>query len=251
MKIKIKSKRIRSRFLYGDLLENNKTNTLVVFLSGFSGSGGMPLFKNASMYFYKKGFSTLRFNFCNDNESISRKDAVKPGEMKLAIYPAELKTIFDTLGKKYLKIILVGHSFGAVVSVLFLAKYKKYRKNIELILWEPSLLPWKREWMEEDFYFDKEKILYRSRYSKEIMNKAFYNECINIKSTAVTFRSLGMKAFIAATTKIGRKNAREYFSKLSNKKGSELVFIDKAGHSFEEKKHQKELFDETAKWIFG
>ena len=39
-----------------DLLENKKTTTLAVFLSGFSGSKELPLFKSASLEFFKNGF---------------------------------------------------------------------------------------------------------------------------------------------------------------------------------------------------
>ena len=249
MKIKIKSKKIKNRFIYGDLLANKKAKSIVIFLSGFSGSGEMPLLKNASKYFFRRGFSTIGFNFCNDNDGVQRKDAVKPEEMTLAIYPAELKAVIDALGKKYSKIVLVGHSFGAIASILFLAKYKKYRKDAEIILWEPSFLPWKREWMKEDFYFDKESELYHTKYSKEKINRTFYNECIKTKSTTGIFKSLEKRVCIVATTKIGKKNAKEYFLGLHNKKDSKLVFINGAGHSFESKKHQKKLFNETISFL--
>ncbi|MEK7147968.1 MAG: alpha/beta fold hydrolase [Patescibacteria group bacterium] len=249
MKIKIRSKKIKDKFIYGDLLENKKAQSIVIFLSGFSGSGDSTLFKKSSKFFFKNGFSTIRFNVCNDNESRKQKDAIKPEEITLSIYREELKSIIDVFGKKYSRIILIGHSFGAVVSILFLAKYKKYRKSTELILWEPTLLPWKKKWMQEDFYFDKKKKLYLAKHSNEVMNRTFYNECINIKNTALVFKLLNKRICILAGTNIGKKNAKEYFSKIRNKGDSKILMMSGGGHSFEGENHRNKLFNETVRFL--
>ncbi len=250
MKVKIKSKKIKNRFIYGELLENKKSNFLAIFLSGFSGSKELPLFKQSSRFFFKKGYSVLRFNFCNDSDDKKQMtSAIKLEEMNFSIYTEELKNILDTLGKNYSHFLMVGHSFGAAIFVTFLSKYKKYRKNSELVLWDPSLLPWKRKWMEEDFSFDKNKNLYRSKRSKEFMNKTFYNECINIKNTVGIFRALNKESLIVAATKIGKKNAGKYLQKQHNKKGSKMIIIDGASHSFGEKRHQIKLFNETFEFL--
>ena len=231
-------------------MENKKADSLAVFLSGLSGGKESPLLKEASKFFYENGFSTLRLNFCNDNDDKKQlAQAIKPEEMKFSVYTGELKNILDTLGKKYSRLVLVGHSFGAVIFVSFLSKYKKYLKRAKLVLWEPSLLPWKRKWMEEDFNFDKSDNLYRAKRSGELINKTFYNELINAKNTAEIFRSLNKEAVIIATTKIGRRHARKYFSKIRDKKTLKLAFIAGAGHSFGKKKHQAELFNKTLRFL--
>lgn len=143
MEIKIKSKKLPGKFIYGDLLENKKTTTLVVLLSGLSGNDARSLTQNASAMFFKNGFSTFRFNFCNDDKVENRKmNALEIEQMSFAVYVAELKNIIDAIGKKYSTIVLVGHSFGAPVSVVFLSKHPKYVTKIKIVLWDPSLLPW-------------------------------------------------------------------------------------------------------------
>ncbi len=103
--------------------------------------------------------------------------------------------------------------------------------------------------MEKDFFFDKSKNLYRDKRSKEFMSKTFYNELIRAKDATEIFKSLNKGALITATTKIGRRNAREYFSKIHNKKASKLAFISGADHSFNKKKHGTELFEKTLKFL--
>jgi len=77
MKIKILSKKLKGKFIYGDSVENKKADTIIVLMSGFSGSKDLPLFKTVSSEFFKKGFSTLRFNFCNDiDDKYKKTDAL-------------------------------------------------------------------------------------------------------------------------------------------------------------------------------
>ncbi|MBI5817155.1 MAG: hypothetical protein HZB09_01890 [Candidatus Yonathbacteria bacterium] len=250
MKIKIKSKKLKGKFIYGNSTENKKTATLVVFMSGLSGGMGFPLFKNASVKFLKNGFSAVEFNFCNDSSNKRQKiNAPTLEQMSFSVYTAELKNILDSYGKKYSKIVLIGHSFGAIISILFLSKYKKYVKNTELVLWDPSLLPWKKEWMEQDFVFDAKKRLYIGKNGKEVMNKLFYKECINIKNTANILQSLNKKVCIATAENGAHKDAKKYFLKIHNKKSSRFIIIKKTGHLFTEKIAQKELFKETIDFL--
>ena len=250
MEIKIKSKSKKGRHIYGILSRNKKATTLVVFLSGFSGSKELPLFKKASKEFLHNNFSTLRLNFCRDHDDKYQKNGtLKPEDLSLSVYISELKNIIDTLGKDYLNIILVGHSFGAVISILFLDKYKKYRKNTELILWDPTLLPWKKKTMKTDFLFNPKRGLYYGRKTKEIMNKVFYKECLSIKNTAITLRALNKGVCIIAAEHGGGQDARKYFLKINDRKNSKLFIIKNTGHCFESKKAQKELFDRTIKFL--
>lgn len=250
MKIKIKSKKLKRKFIYGDFFENKNATTLVVFLSGFSGGMGFSLFKNASVDFFKSGFSTMELNFCNDiNDKHQKIDSPKLEDMNFSIYSAELKNVIDSLCKKYSKIVLIGHSFGAVISILFLSKYKKYAKNTELILWDPSLLPWKKEWMEQDFMFDAKKRLYVGKNGREVMNKLFYKECINIKNTANILQSLKKKVCIITAKNGAHKDAEKYFSKIRRIRNSKLIIIKNTGHLFTEKHAQKKLFKKTIDFL--
>ncbi len=249
MKFKIKSKKIKNRFIYGDLLENKKAKNLIIFMSGFSGSREYPLFKASSKFFFNKDFSVITFNFCNEGNGSGQKDVIRPEEMKFPIYKEELKNVIDSFGKRYSRLILVGHSFGAVVSILFLNKYRKYLENAELILWEPSLLPWKKEWMKADFYLDKNKKIYHAKHSEEVMNRNFYQECIKIENTAKTFRSLRKAACIIAVKNFAEKNAKKYFTKIANKNKSKFLIMRGTEHSFKGKKYQTKLFNETLNFL--
>ena len=247
MKIQLKSKRIKNKFIYGELLKNN-SKSMVLFLSGFSGGMESPLFKEATKIFFKNNYDVLKFNFCNDYEGVKRRKAIKLEEMSISMYSPELKNILDLLTKDYSRIVLVGHSFGAIVSILFLSNYPKYRKNTSLVLWEPALLPWEKSWMEGDFSFLKEDKMYLENISGNKINRRFYEELIGSEDTSNVFRRLKKRALIISATAIGVKNARKYYSKtLSNR--SKLVVIDGADHGFSKRTDKKRLFGETINFL--
>jgi dienelactone hydrolase len=256
MELKIRSKKLKGKYIYADIVEHKDATTLVVFLSGFSGSKELPLFKNASDEFAKNGFSTLRINFCGDEDDKHQNaDAPEILEMSFSVYITELKNVLDLVGKKYFTIVLVGHSFGAPISVMFLNKYKKYALKTTLIIWDPTLLPWKKEWMEEDYSLDSLKKLYIEKDSKnpETINETFYQEFINMKNTAKIFGALNQKTCIIGAEKGIIKNTEEYFSKLTKcaRKSSKLLFIKGANHLFDGKRVQKELFEKTLGFLKG
>ena len=249
METKIKSKTIKNRFIYADYFENKKAKSVVIFLSSFSGSRYLPLFNNSCKFFYMNGFSTVKLNFCNESDDkIQKPKAINFENMSLSVYTTELKNIIDYFDKKYSEVILVGHSFGAIVSILFLDKYKKYRKNTKLVLWEPSLLPWKKKWMEKDFYYNGDEKLYREKRTGEFINKTFYKECVTTDSLKL-FKLLNMKVYIIAVKNLAEKNAKKYFSKIRNKVDSKIFIMQKTGHSFEDIKSQKILFGKTLSFL--
>ena len=250
MKIRIKSNYKKGKYIYGTLLKNRGTKIVAVFLSGLSGSKELPLFKNASREFLRNNIDVIRFNFCKDNDDKHRKtDVLEPEDLSFFVYMTELKNIIDSFSKKYSKIILIGHSFGAVISILFLDKYKIYKNRTELVLWDPSLLPWKKKYMDKDFQFNPKKKVYYVKNNEMVMNETFYKECIGIKNTANILQTLNKRVCIIAAEHGTSKNAKRYFSKIKDKKNSKLFIIKKTGHRFEGKKAQKSLFSETIKFL--
>ncbi|MCR4328928.1 MAG: alpha/beta hydrolase [Candidatus Roizmanbacteria bacterium] len=228
MKIKIQSK---NQPLIAELSEVKNATGLVIFLSGLTGSRDLPLLKTASTYFCKNNLSTLRVNLCT---MATLKD------MTFKIYAERLRDVFVHFDKKYPKIILVGHSFGAIIAIIFLSVYPKYLKKTELIFWDPSLLPWEREWMEEDFSLNKKTGLYRDIHTKEIINKTFYEACIKTDS-AVLSHSLPIKPFVVAAENSADKDAKKYSSK--------VVVLGSTDHCFSDKKAQKRLFEESIDFL--
>ena len=92
MKIKIKSKTKKGKFIYGNFLKNKDAGMTIILLSGFSGSREFLLFKHASDFFLKNGYNTIRFNFCSDPDDSSQKtDALKLEQMSFSVYMKELK----------------------------------------------------------------------------------------------------------------------------------------------------------------
>lgn len=252
MEIKITTKEKAGKFLYGYLGENKEARTLIVFLSGFSGGKEFSLFKEAQDIFLKNNFSVIRLNFCNDvGDSDGKIDALNMQDMDFSLYVSELKNILDSFGEKYSKIVLIGHSFGAVVSILFLDRCKEYREKTELVLWDPTLLPWKKEWMNEDFILNRDEKLYYGKNGREIMNEVFYNECVNTISTADILQSINKKVCIIGAGNGAQKDAAEYFLKVHNdkKEVSRFFVINNAGHLFEDEHARDELFMRTINFL--
>ncbi len=207
--------------------EAKNSQGLVILLSGLTGSKNLPLFKTATAYFLKNNLSVLRLDLCQDKDL---------KQMTLKLYAEKLREVFKNFDKKYPQIILIGHSFGAIMAIVFLNTYKKYLKKTKLILWEPTLLPWKKEWMEEDFVFNEKTGYYHGKQAKEVINKTFYNECVKTDSLKM-LRSLSTEV-----PTIAAKNSADKDSKKYNPKA---VIIDRTDHLFSNKKAQKQLFDQT------
>lgn len=225
MKIKIKS---NNSLITGDLTKTKHSKTVVVFLSGIRGGKDFPLFKTATSYLCKNHINTLRLNLF---------DFLDTKEITLDKYAKKMKDVYSTLESKYSEIILVGHSFGAIISIIFLSKYKK---NIKLILWEPTRLPWRKKWMQEDFYFDKNIQLYIDKHTGEKINDNFYNECIKTNSVK-QFRLLKNKILVIASKGSADKDAQKYTS--------HPIILNNSDHYFNSKRSQKKLFTETLKFI--
>lgn len=249
MEIKIKLKKIGDKNIYGDFLENRGARTLIIFLSGFSGGRESRLFKNSSKWFFRKGFSTFRFNFYDT----SKRDSLKLEEMRLATYLIELKNIIDFFDKKYSNIVLVGHSLGSVISILFLEKYPEYAKNSRLVLWDPSILSQIEQWIKKYFKFNgfNKKYYLKRGAEKIVLSADFYNELLNTKETTDIFRSLNQKACIVGAEKGAKDNADIYYLKLYKKRRNSSVYsiIKKTGHLFGSKLAQKELFGKTIDFL--
>ena len=186
----------------------HRSDTLAVFMSGLDGDMESPLLKKASKEFSKRGYSTIRFNFFTN-------------EMKKFSFKVYLQTLRELLmSLKYQRYVFVGHSFGAIISILFLNKFKSYKNKSELIIWEPSLLPWKKEGLEDDF---------------PGLNKTFTRELTTI-NTAKIFKSLKKKSCLIASSDSSGSYIRKY---------GEAFIIKKGGHLLLDPKVQKQLFAQT------
>jgi len=246
MKLKIKSAFFRDKYIYTDLLENSNSKALIIFMSGFSGSMNLPLFKKAESYFYEAGYSTLRINFCHESEDGKKlPDSLDQEQMSLSVYASELKGVINNL-ISYKNIVLIGHSFGAVISLYFLSKFEKYSKKIKLAMWDQSLLPWSIKDMEKIFTYDDQEKLYKTKDNDLSINSDFYNDFLKTDSIDI-FKNISVDYCLIAAKGSGDKDAKKYFE--ARKLGTELHIIPGTGHMFGNKKAQRELFDRTLAFI--
>ncbi len=246
--MKLKVKLNKDKFVYTEF-EDNSSETLVVLMSGFSGGLYLPLFIQATKFFSKVGLDVLRVNFCIDeDDEIKPEDAFSVENMSFSFYQTTLKNVLDRLSGKYSKIILVGHSFGAIISISFLEKYQEYRNRCEIVFWDQSHLPWDKKEMANDFMFDDNKKLFIEKETNLALDCEFYNELTSFNSLE-TFASLGKNACIIAAENSANIDAQKYWDDISDKKTSVFKVIKNTNHFFEGSKSQQELFDITLDYV--
>lgn len=241
MKIKIKG--TKGEIITGDYLEKDESNTVIVFLSGLTGGRTSRLVSDSSLFFFKNGFSTFSFDFFNPTSK-----SVLQLNFSIYDYLGILKGIINFFNNKYSRIVLVGHSFGAVISILFLNKYRSCL-NMEIILWDPSILSQITNWISGYFKYDTNKRLYYGigGGKRIIANDIFYSSLLDFKDSTYILELLNPKTCIIGAEKGASENAKQYFSKLhgKNKTSSYFSIIKRAGHLFGSKIAQKELFKKT------
>ncbi|OJI08901.1 MAG: hypothetical protein COV08_02710 [Candidatus Vogelbacteria bacterium CG10_big_fil_rev_8_21_14_0_10_49_38] len=248
IKIKIKSKKYPGKFIYGEISEINPEGPLVILTSGLSGSMDLPLFMSTTKEFKAKGVNILKLSFCTDLDEVTKKPkALALKNMSFSVYLAELKNVIDDLhlDLKYKKIFLLGHSFGSIISILFLSKYKK---NYDLILWDQSHLPWDKKEMSRDFVFNPKTNLYREKETDLLINKTFYKELVSTDILKI-FSSLKKNICVIAAEGSAEEDAKKYWQKIKDREKSEFHIIKKANHLFSSKNAQKELFGLTLNFI--
>ncbi len=252
MKLKIRSTKLKDRYIYIDIDKQNKSTTLVVVLSGLSGNDSRSLTKKTCGMFGDRRIDTLRINFCNDDKPKNHKtDALNIEQMSLLVYTSVLKEVLGAMKEKYSHIVFVAHSFSAPVVINFLQKNFKYQKNTTLILWDPSLLPWGRKTMEEVFVFNKEKNLFVQKETSRplTINRIFYKELLGTKNTASILKKINIPVLIIGAEKGAKEDAQAYFVKIQNKRSAVFHVIKKADHLFKEKNIRKELLNRTIAFL--
>ena len=247
MKISIELK--NKKKIFGEFLRCENADEVVVFLTWFSGGGDTSLLISASKKFFLARKSTFRFNFYGTESS-----SLKLKDVDFNLYLLSLKQIVDYFSENNKKIVLVGHSFGAIISILFLKKYPEYKKNTKLVLWDPAILPFTKEMVDNLFIFNKVKKLYcmktgKTNNLKIEINEKMYKDLYMTENTVDVFSSLNIDACIVGAEKGAYKNAEEYFSKTIHKKTAKFFIINKTGHLFGNRLAKKELFSKTIDFL--
>jgi len=112
-------------------LPENKTDSLVILVHGFTGSKEGPggLFINLAEKLVSKNFAVFRFNFRFTSEDFSEfyKMTIK-GEV------SDLKLIINEMSKRFSKIGILAESMGGLISIL------SYDDRVKcLVLWYPAI----------------------------------------------------------------------------------------------------------------
>lgn len=233
--MKIKSVLKNNKYIYTNLIKCKSDERIIIFLSGFSGSTELPLFKKVAARFLSREFSILRVNFCNDeDDTVKRNDALNTKDLSFFLYEQELENIIKRL--KYKKIVIVGHSFGAIIGMLFLKKYPKYKKITQLVFWDPTLLPW------EEKYLPK-KIT-------KIFSKEFISDLTKTDSSAI-FKKINKKTCIISAKNSADTDSKKYAKGIPANISPDLFVIKNTNHFFSSKKAQEQLVEITTDYLNG
>lgn len=233
--------------IYYDLKKSDNSETLVVFLSGFSGSRDFPFLQDMSQMFLGGDYSTLRLNFCTDSEdTVVYPDTLDLSEINFSVYRKELDNLLAYLCFK--KYIFIGHSFGVPVCIDFLSYYPSFLEKSQVVFWEPSLLPWSRDTFFEFFTYDIETGLYVSNDKKEHLSAKFFNEIVTHDS-AKQFSSLTTSVCIISAKGSCDNEAEQYITRAPINSHAEHIILENTDHCFQGVGIYETLFKKTLNYL--
>ena len=130
MRQSIKLETQDEHIIYGYLDEPEiKTDKLIIFVHGMSGSSDEHHYYNAVNFFNAEGFATYRINLyarANKGRQLS--------ESSIATHVQDVNQVVEYFSKSYSQIYLVGHSLGCIAVID--AEHSKLK---QIILWEPTV----------------------------------------------------------------------------------------------------------------
>lgn len=233
----IKIKTPDKHLIYGTLTyHRKKSNKLIVFVHGLTGSQYEHNFFNAAKFFPKRKIDIFRFDLYSDEKKGRRLI-----ETSIKIHSKDFEQVLAHFSKKYKKIYVIGHSLGGP-TILF----AKPNHINAIVLWDPSI---------------NLKGLKMTKWNREARAFIFYGWSINFllgREMIEDFKLTGQYEKIASKLNVPLKIicagdnflSREWKRaiKLFNSP-KELVNIKGADHGFNQKGKEEELFKETLKWI--
>ncbi len=214
---------------YGSL-----SKPIVVFVHGLTGHRDEHQFYNGARYFYKKGFSSVRFNLYDYPQ-----DARRLVDCTLKTHAHDVDAVVDLLKRKGAqKMFAVGHSYGAPSIILSSQKHLQ-----AMVLWDGT----------HKFVFDeaipvKGTDFHRLEYGPSfLIGKKMYDEAKMLKWDVVIKRIRVPVKFIYAE-RSGLARAGKQLYKLVQQEKSFSV-ISGAGHVFSEAGAEENLFADSARWF--
>jgi len=224
-----------NHLLYGVLNYEEKTDKLIIFVHGLTGHKNEHQFYNAAKFFPKNGFATFRFDLYSGEQN-----GRALSECTIMTHSSDLNTVIENLSTDFNKIYLVGHSLGGPTVLL-----TNLDKIKSVVLWDPSFNI--LEGLSDELQFNK-------RIDKYILK--WGTEYLLSKEMIESWKKLGDKLLshfkkptkiICAGQGILFKDWREKIKSVNV--DHEFYIIKNAGHCFDEKETENELFDETIRWF--
>jgi esterase/lipase len=238
METDIKIKTPDKKLIYGTLCNaEKKSDTLVIFVHGFTGHQNEHIFFNGARFFFENGFDSFRFNLYSGG-----KNSRNFREVTISKHGEDISTIVKYFCKKYKNIFVVGHSYGGT-SLLFVDQV-----NVSgFVFWDASYITAKDS--SEQIKYNKGLDAHILDWGMEIIvGKKFITELKKFPDCGDLISKINVPVkFITANEKGNSKAGKKYFASANTPK--ELVNIDGASHNFDRFSDEQRLFDETLKFI--
>ena len=215
-------------------LSNNINGKLIIFVHWLYASKDDDLYINASKYFQKNNFDTFRFDLYSEN-----KNARKLNKTNINLNSQDLQTIIKHFQNDYKEIYLIGHSLWWQVII-----NTNTSKISKIILWDPSAWLSKKEEKSDISYDEKKWVYIVNWWVKFEISKEFKKDWINAKNIEKYINKINNNTyFIFAWNSSIIKNWWDYIINYKQ------TIIKEANHTFEWNKIEKQLFEQTLKYL--
>lgn len=225
----------RGENLYGTL-DTEDNDTLIIFVHGLSGKEKEYLYFNAAAYFPQRGADTFRFSFYP-----KKQGARSLSESSLTTHVHDLKKVIEYFKPEYSKVVLIGHSFGALVIL------KSDLSDIyKILLWDPT--PECKSIESKNGEYNDALDAYILHWGMDIIvSKELIEEWKNVNVKKLVSKLQVPCKFIFAANYNKRKLWEPYFKHIKTE--WDEISIEGATHEFDEEDIHEKLFTETLNWI--
>jgi pimeloyl-ACP methyl ester carboxylesterase len=251
MEKSISFKNQKGEVLQGFVNLPRKYDTALIFCHGFPGNAIGEGGKRIGKTFEKLGYLTLRFCFSGTSPSEGRFE-----DKLMSQESAEIGYAIDFLTENYSfkKLIVVGHSTGAIDLGLYAYRDKRITKVILASPVSDLARAVHYDFSDEDIssFLKDGYITYKvpgTWVDKKRLNRTFYDEFLKL-DLPLTLKKIKCPVLITHGERdelVPLKEAQEVYRLLKSHK--ELVIIKGADHSFSEEKHWKKVVKSIKSFI--
>lgn len=214
-----------------------KSDTLVVFVHGFTGHQNEHIFFNGAKFFAEKGIDSFRFNLYAGEA----KEVRHFRDTSISLHGQDVTTVVRSFRKKYKKICVVGHSYGGT-SLLFADPSLIER----FVFWDASYIDASDP--KDHMKFNKGIDAYILDWGLEIIvGKKFVEELKHFPDCGKLIQQINKPVLFIATGKGNLKADKKYYEKANKPK--KFVNMPTADHNFNKIKDEQKLLENTYNWL--